>query len=175
MKRLRCEIEAATDGLTEQDWLRAPRGAWNSAQILEHLARSYSGTAKMVELHLGSSRPPQLRSARLGERLRRLLVVTLGRFPSGGQAPAFVQPRGIAGAQALEQALSGLQRMSAALDAAEQRWGRRISVGRHFLLGPMTARQWKKFHYLHGHHHMRQLRATLGARPADGESGAGGR
>jgi Protein of unknown function (DUF1569) len=97
-------------------------------------------------------------------------VVTLGRFPSRGKAPEFVQPGGVAsGAAALEKALSGLRRMRAALEKAEERWGRRTPVGSHFALGPMTAPQWGKFHYLHGHHHLKQVRQRVRAKGQSGQ------
>jgi hypothetical protein len=172
LARLEREIEAETAGLTEQDWQRAPEGAWSSAQILEHLGRSYGGTAKMVELALGSSRPPQLRPPRIGQRLSKFLVVTLGRVPSGQQAPPFVQPGGpvASGAEALGKALGGLRRMRAALAAAEEKWGSGTPVGAHFALGPMTAAQWARFHYLHGHHHIKQLRERAGVKAGAGPS-----
>lgn len=163
--RLQREIEASTANLTEQDWRRAPQGAWSAAQILEHLGRSYGGTAKMVELHLGSTRPPKLRTGGVGAWLWRLLVVRLGHIPTGQRAPEFVRPTGEAGgSEALEKALGGLRRMSAALEAAEQRWGRKTPVGAHFALGPMTASEWAKFHYLHGRHHLKQLRERVRVR-----------
>jgi hypothetical protein len=31
----------------------------------------------------------------------------------------------------------------------------------HLILGPLTAGQWRKFHWVHGQHHARQIRERL--------------
>jgi hypothetical protein len=162
LDRLRREIEEATRGLGEAEWGRAPEGRWNSAQIVEHLGRTYGGTAKMLERGLSAGGRHQLRPVTLKERWLQFLIVRMGRFPTERKAPAFALPEGEAGPQALERALSGLERMSTALDAAEQRWGSSQPVGVHFVLGPMNPQQWRKFHYLHGHHHVLQIRQRAG-------------
>jgi hypothetical protein len=160
LDRLRREIEEATRALDEAAWRRAPAGQWNSAQIMEHLGRTYGGTAKMVEKSLNASGRPQLRAVTLRERCFQFLVVSLGRFPDGRQAPAFISPQGEVGPEALTMALSGLERMRVALAAAERQWGK-APVGVHFVLGPMNPEQWRKFHYLHGHHHVQQIRQRV--------------
>ena len=180
LDRLRREIEEATGGMSDAEWSRAPEGRWNSAQIVEHLGRTYGGTAKLVEKNLGgvdsgasgasaqSAAPPKpqlprpgtrptTRPVTLKERWLQFLVIGMGRFPSERRAPSFAMPEGMAGREALQKALSGLQRMSIALDAAEQRWGKRQRIGAHVFFGPLTIAQWKKFHYLHGHHHVQQI------------------
>jgi uncharacterized protein DUF1569 len=160
LNRLRREIEHATSRLSEADWKRAPQGHWNSAQIVEHLGRTYGGTAKLLEQSLctNQSASPGLRRATLKERVFQFLVVTLGQFPRGQKAPEFITPAHDAGPDALAKALGGLQRMSEALAAAERRWGPAAPVAIHFALGPMNAGQWTKFHYVHGHHHVKQIR-----------------
>lgn len=164
LERLRREIEEAAGGLSEVDWGRAPEGRWNSAQIVEHLGRTYGGTAKMLEKSLSANggSGPHPRPITLKDRWYQFLVVRMGRFPSERQAPSFTLPAGKPGPQALQSALDGLARMQAALDAAEKRWGKRQRLGAHVFFGPMTAEQWRKFHFLHGHHHVRQIRERSG-------------
>jgi Protein of unknown function (DUF1569) len=162
LDRLRREIEHTTRGLGDSDWNRAPEGRWNSAQIVEHLGRSYGATAKKLELDLGAGGAPQVRPAKLSEWPARILVLQLGIFPCGRKSPAFAVPEGDAGAVALAQALSGLERMEVAIAAAEQRWGSEQAIAMHFVFGPLSAEQWRKFHYLHGHHHVLQMRKRLG-------------
>lgn len=161
LERLQKEIAGATAGLDNKAWRRAPRGRWNSAQIVEHLGRSYGTTAKMLELALASGTPPEIREAKLQERLLRGLIVTLGIFPSGAQAPAMVTPTGQDGPAALKRAMANLERMQVALAGAEERWGKG-PIACHFRLGPMTAEQWRKFHYVHGLHHVKQMRKRIG-------------
>jgi DinB family protein len=162
LNRLRAEIEQATSGLAEPDWRRGAPGRWNIAQIVEHLGKTYSGTAKMLERNLETNRSaePGVRPATLKERIFQFLVVTMGSFPSGRKAPDFISPQTDPGPNALPKALSALERMREALALAEKRWGSK-PVMAHFALGPMNASQWRKFHYVHGHHHIRQIRERL--------------
>ena len=39
----------------------------------------------------------------------------------------------------------------------EARFGKRTRVLDHPFLGPLTARQWRKFHWVHGRHHLKQI------------------
>ena len=39
----------------------------------------------------------------------------------------------------------------------EAQYGARNKVLDHPILGPLTARQWRKFHWVHGRHHMKQI------------------
>ncbi|MGZ4836286.1 MAG: DUF1569 domain-containing protein [Terriglobales bacterium] len=34
----------------------------------------------------------------------------------------------------------------------------------HPFLGPLTADEWRKFHWVHGRHHTRQIRERIGKR-----------
>lgn len=161
LNRLWKEIEATTTGLRDLDWGRGPKERWNSAQIMEHLARSYGTTAKMLELSTGAG-VPEMRGASTAELLKKLLVVKLGVFPPGAKAPAMVMPKGDPGPVALERAFTNLKRMDAAIAAAEDRWGSVKPIAMHPILGPLNSREWRKFHYVHGHHHLRQIRARVG-------------
>jgi Protein of unknown function (DUF1569) len=166
LDRLRSEIQNTTTELCQEDWNRAPNGRWNSAQILEHLGRTYGTTAKMLELAMGVGGPPQVRPATVSERLLRLVVVKMGILPSGAKSPAMVLPKGDCGPVALERALSNLERMKKAFASAEQRWGSDGPIALHPVLGPLSATQWRKFHYVHGHHHLRQVRTRSAAKVA---------
>jgi hypothetical protein len=165
LDRLRKEITDTTADLQDADWLRAPVGRWNSAEILEHLARSYGTTAKMLELVLEAGGPPQVRPANLPEFLLKLLIVQIGIFPSGAKSPSMVCPKGDPGPVALQQALTNLARMDAAISAAAEHWGREEPIAMHPRLGPLNPAQWRKFHYIHGHHHILQIgkRLQIGA------------
>jgi hypothetical protein len=166
LERLRKEIEETARGLGEADWGRAPAGRWNCAQIMEHLGRSYGTTAKMLERSMGADGQPEVRAATIRELLTTLLIVKLGIFPSGAKAPEMVTPKGDPGPVALERALNNLGRMDVALAEAEKRWGGAEPIAMHFVLGPLNPAQWRKFHYVHGHHHILQMRKRLGDRAA---------
>jgi hypothetical protein len=52
--------------------------------------------------------------------------------------------------------------MSAQLDECERKFGARTKILDHPVLGPLTVEQWRKFHWIHGRHHAKQIRARLG-------------
>jgi hypothetical protein len=166
LDRLRMEIEETTRDLLDSDWSRAPKGRWNSAQILEHLGRGYGTTAKMLELKMGVGGPPRVRTAKLLEFLTKVLILNLEIFPFGAKSSAQVTPQGDSGPVALQRALSNLERMDAAITAAEERWGSKEPIAMHPVLGPLSSGQWRKFHSMHGHHHMSQMRKRLASRAA---------
>jgi hypothetical protein len=105
---------------------------------------------------------PQVRAASVPELLKKLLIVNLGVFPAGAKAPAMVVPKGDPGPVALERAFANLKRMDAAVAAAEERWGGVKPIAMHPILGPLNPREWRKFHYVHGHHHLLQIRKRSG-------------
>jgi hypothetical protein len=39
----------------------------------------------------------------------------------------------------------------------EARHGKQTRLLDHPVLGPLTARQWRKFHWVHGRHHVKQI------------------
>ena len=92
-------------------------------------------------------------------RARRLWVVTLGRFPTGIEAPRHVVPSGDV---LLSTAVSRVEAHLADMDLALQQAAMRFSSGPvmdHPILGPFTAADWTRFHYVHTRHHCRQIAA----------------
>jgi hypothetical protein len=47
--------------------------------------------------------------------------------------------------------------MDAIIAQCEARFGRRVQVLDHPILGPLTAPQWRKLHLVHGRHHQKQV------------------
>jgi len=50
-----------------------------------------------------------------------------------------------------------LMAMDAAITRCEERFGASPRLMDHPVLGPLTAQQWRKFHWVHGRHHVKQL------------------
>lgn len=48
--------------------------------------------------------------------------------------------------------------MESGLSDCERRFGAVTKITDHPLLGPLTASQWRKFHWVHGPHHAKQIR-----------------
>jgi Protein of unknown function (DUF1569) len=142
-------------------------GRWSIADTIEHLARTFSGTAKGLERALAGGAPAATRAS-LQSRAASLLVVDCGYFPKGRKSPAVAVPRGIEPGRALPLALENLRRMDDALGRAAEAFGTRVHVLDHPVLGPLSVRQWRKFHWVHTRHHARQITQRMAARAAHG-------
>lgn len=161
------EIERATAGMTDAEWRAHPAGKWSAAEVLEHLSITYGATAKGLEKVLDAGGPPPVQRT-LAQFFRKLVVVDIGYFPEGRKAPGFTMPSGISGEEALRRVREYLPQMDAVISECERRFGDRI-IGPHPIIGPLTAKSWRKFHLIHCKHHMKQiarLRAGSVARPA---------
>src|SRR5512142_2024896 len=90
LERVRGEIERATSGMSTAQLAWHPEGKWCTAQILEHLALAYGGTAKGVERALAGQTAELPRT--LKDRVSTFIVVGLGYMPAGRQAPKGVVP-----------------------------------------------------------------------------------
>lgn len=167
-------IERSTTGLTEMELVGAPEGKWSPAQVLEHLAKAFGGSAKAFELQLESGELQPLRASTMKERVGVFLICGLGHFPEGRKAPERTLPSDRPeGLPTLRRTLENLDRAGRALDALEKRWGTRAKVFTHPVLGPLTVPQWRKFHFVHTRHHMKQVveRAAMNRSRAKSVSG----
>ena len=161
LEHLQRELESATEGATTASLDQAPAGKWNVAQVLEHLFLTYKNTNKGIVKCLESG-VPLATSATLKHRLGTLLVVGFGYLPGGRKAPERATPRGMPAAEVQNAIFSEIQRMDSGLRDCETRFGPGTKIMDHPFLGPLTAAQWRKFHWVHGRHHARQIRQRLG-------------
>jgi hypothetical protein len=157
---VRRQTELAAGGASTAQLSHAPNGKWSSLQVLEHLVLSYTATTKGLLRALEGGRPD--RSDRtLQHRLRSMYVLGVGRFPAGVEAPKHTVPRGVLGDDPLRRFNDALVAMDATLSDAERRFGQGTRVLMHPVLGPLTAQQWRRFHFVHGRHHLRQVAARI--------------
>jgi hypothetical protein len=162
LEQLRRELDEATGG-ADTGALRQPtKGKWTPAQITEHLLLTYKGTNAGLAKCLAAA-APLAREITLKDRVGILLVVDLGYLPNGRKAPERTIPRGLPFQEARMAMFSELEKMALGLDDCERRFGARTRILDHPILGPLTANQWRKFHLVHGHHHVRQIRERIGA------------
>ena len=147
-------IEQAVAGMSPGHLAEGPPGKWTSEQILEHLDLAFAGTQTAMRRTLEKGRPP----ARPGwrQRVAKWLIVDLGWFPSGFQAPEFVVPRGGQATTVLADIRRHLAEMDGAIAAWERDQGPQARF-KHPRLGPLTGRQWRTFHLVHTRHHMKQI------------------
>lgn len=161
LERLRLELENAIAGASLEALAQAPAGKWNAGQILEHLFLTYKHTNRGLETCLEKGVPLATRTT-LKYRFATLLVVNFGYIPTGRKAPERSIPRGMSQEEVRAAIVPELQRMGSGLEECERRFGARTKILDHPFLGPLTAGQWDKFHWIHGRHHARQIRDRIG-------------
>jgi uncharacterized protein DUF1569 len=156
LEHIRREAERLTTAMSRADWHHAPPGKWSCAQIFEHLLLTYgattTGTRKAMEIGKPLGGRPTLRDL-----ISAFYVTGLGLMPSGRAALESMTPKDGAGLEALRQFNDALVVMDATLADAEKRFGSRVRLLDHPILGPLTATQWRRFHRTHARHHLKQV------------------
>jgi hypothetical protein len=85
------------------------------------------------------------------------VVVGIGYMPSGRKSPEVAVPRGMPAEEVLRGILPQVAVMDETIGRCESRFGRQARLLDHPILGPLTAKQWRKLHWVHGKHHVKQL------------------
>jgi hypothetical protein len=157
LERLRQEIESAVAGLSAEQLSAGPPGKWCAAEILEHLYLTYTGTTKGFERLLQAEPPPANRPT-WQNRFGTFVVVGIGYFPKGRKSPPVAKPRGLRADQVRSEIAAKIREMDEVMTRCEAKFGPRRKVLDHPLLGPFSVAQWRKFHLVHGLHHVKQIR-----------------
>jgi hypothetical protein len=153
-------LRRAAMGLSVEQLTARQPGKWSIADILDHLGRTFSGTALGAHRALDAGRPLARRPT-LRERLAIAAVIEVGYFPTGRKSPKIAEPIGVDPADVLTQTLEHLQAMDGALNRAAERFGPTVKFLDHPIIGPLSIRQWRRFHWIHTRHHVRQIEARL--------------
>jgi hypothetical protein len=160
LERLRREIDDAIGSASAVAMTQAPAGKWSAAQILEHLSLTYLHTNRGLAKCLEKGTPLATRPT-LKDRFAKLVVLTFGHIPTGRNAPDRTMPRGLLPGDVQTSLAAELARMEIGFDDCERRFGARTKLLDHPFLGPLTANEWRKFHWIHARHHARQIRERL--------------
>ena len=156
-QRLQREIASAVAGLSAEQMSWHPPGKWCAAEVLEHLYLTYTGTIKGFQRLVASGKPPTA-AATWAQRRRRLIVLGFSYLPPGRESPPFARPRGMAQEKVLAEIEPKIAEMDDMIRRGEEEFGMGKDLLDHPILGPLTGRQWRKFHLVHGLHHVRQIR-----------------
>lgn len=156
LQRALAAIDETTHAFTDADWVADRHGHWSRAAVLEHLGKAYRGTASMLDRCVAEG---AARGSAPGWRQRLIawLIIDVGYFPTAAKAPAVTVPEGLPGPDALafaEDALLAFDRAAVRCAAA---FDPDVRVASHPLLGGFTVDQWRRFHWRHTRHHMRQI------------------
>lgn len=140
--------------------------AWSLAQVCEHLALAVQGTVDPLVFAASPSdnlkapeQPTWWTSLSRWQRLKRRTMkhglLWSGRFPDAVPSPGSVLPTA---APVLDLAIDRLGSAAKAFDrklrSPDAQWVP------HPLLGPMSGRQWKRFHDLHARHHFKFMKSA---------------
>jgi hypothetical protein len=157
LKRLQEEIATAVAGLSAERMSWHPAGKWCSAEVLEHLYLTYTGTIKGFERVLEAGKLATT-PASWKQRGRKLVILGFSYLPSGREAPQFTRPRGVPQEKVLAEIGVKVEEMDDTIRRCEEKFGSGKNLLDHPILGALTGGQWRKFHLVHGLHHLKQIR-----------------
>jgi hypothetical protein len=138
---------------------------WSAQQVVEHLVLGYRLTSSALETRLNKGRLSRNQTRTCLQWSLQLMILTFGRLPQG--VPALDETVPVAGrfpAKDGRQLGDLLRReidaMDKLFDASRRKFGmERVAV--HPFLGPLRVDQWRRFHVVHGLHHLTQLRSVI--------------
>lgn len=155
-EKLKENLESAVESMTSEQMSWHLPGKWCAAEVLEHLYLSYTGTINGFERVIRKGKPLATKAS-FSQSMLTLVIVKFGHMPSGRKAPTVAQPRGLPAEQVRNEIGAKLATMDAIIADCEARFGHRVNVLDHPILGPLNAAQWRKLHLVHGRHHLKQL------------------
>ncbi len=156
LDKLKESLQSAVEGMSSEQLSWHPPGKWCAVEVLEHLYLTYTRTIQGFERVMRKGKPLASRAS-VAQRALTFVVVGLGHMPAGRKAPAIVQPRGLPVEKVRSEIGEKMAAMDAILAQCEARFGRRVHLLDHPILGPLTATQFRKLHLVHGQHHLKQL------------------
>ena len=162
--RLDTEVTKALHGLDVRTTQATPSvhpDKWSIQQIVEHLLNTYRGSIPVIQARLDKGSRTRAKPT-FRQRMGQFFIITLGRFPSGRVAPAAVAPSlpttVRSGAELAERVSTELRKLDDVTAQGEHLFGNRRAVS-HIILGPLSMHQWRRFHLIHGLHHVKQIDA----------------
>lgn len=166
--QLQQEISRSLQGLdAPQTQLRPPASPgrpqkWNIQQIIEHLLLTYAETETALNARIAKRTPTRTQPGFL-QCISQYTVCRLGYFPSGRKAPPLVTPPSAESPLSAEQlsqaAADHLARLDQSCNQAAEIFGHTARCATHMVLGPLSIDQWRRFQFIHGRHHLKQIAA----------------
>jgi hypothetical protein len=162
-KLLRDELAKALAGLDERQTQLKPGGdpaRWSIQQIVGHLLLTYKATIEAVDARVAKGAATKA-SPSVAQRVGQFALCRIGYFPRGRLAPervtAATDAPAVPGAGLTAQADAAIGEMDRRFTAGEQIFGSRRRAISHMVLGPLSIGQWRRFHLIHGRHHIKQI------------------
>jgi hypothetical protein len=145
-----------------------PRGLaykWNAQEVIEHLVLGCRLTKSALETRLNKGRVSRSQNRTYLQWSLQLMILTFGALPRGVPALEETMPTpgrfpAMTGRQLSDLLRQETEAMDTVLDACRRRFGME-RVGTHPWFGPLRVDQWRRFHVVHGLHHVHQLRSVM--------------
>jgi hypothetical protein len=135
---------------------------WSIQQIIEHLLLTYSSTETAITARLAKRTPTRAKPT-LTHRVFQFAVTRCLYFPTGRVAPPMVTPQptthSLSGEDLTQVTARHLADLDLLFNEAETVFGAASQCASHAVLGPLNIGQWRKFHLVHGEHHLKQIAA----------------
>lgn len=159
LRRLESLILDPLQDVEGESWHRAPKGKWSLAQILTHLSIGADLVATTLEHRVGKL--GMKRRATRREAVFRHLLLGVGKFPPGSEAPERTVPEDRPDPELITaQFRMALERLEVMLEQWPE--DRQLNVFvRHPVLGDLNLPEWIRFQYVHGRHHAGQIQERL--------------
>jgi hypothetical protein len=168
LERVVSQISSELLSLDAETTQLHPKGLaykWSAQQVVEHLVLGYRLTSGALETRLNKGRLSRNHKRTYLQWSLQLMILTFGRLPQG--VPALDETVPVAGRFAamdgkqlgdlLRQEIEAMDKL---FDACRRKFGmERVAV--HPFLGPLRVDQWRRFHVVHGVHHLTQLRSVI--------------
>ena len=150
-------VETAAGSLSAELISRPVPGRWCVGEILEHLTLAFTANAAVFEKALASD-TLKVRQPNLRQRVGRLVVIGVGYFPRV-ETPESTRPRGsIAADRSVGAVCDALTKLDDVMNRVAARFGDDVPAANHPYFMGLSVRQWRKFHWRHTVHHMRQVK-----------------
>jgi hypothetical protein len=164
VSQISCEV-LALDAETTQLHPNGLAYKWSAQQVVEHLVLGYRLTSSALENRLSKGRLSRNHKRTYLQWSLQLMILSFGKLPQG--VPALDETMPVAGSFAAMDGrqLGDLMRQEIdAMDTMFDRCRRKFGMERvavHPFLGPLRVDQWRRFHVVHGLHHLDQLRSVV--------------
>jgi hypothetical protein len=169
LERVICQIESEVGGLEAETAQLHPKDLaylWSAQQLIEHLVLGYRVTSVALQNRLNKGRLSRQRKKRTWLQWSlQIMILTFGSMPKGLPAPVETTPvpdsLGVLNGRQLADLLrKEVDVMDSLLDQCRHKFGMERVVTQP-LLGPLRVDQWRRYHVVHGYHHLEQLRSIL--------------
>jgi hypothetical protein len=169
---LRDELERALGGLDHRQTQLRPGGdaaRWSIQQTVGHLLKTYAATENAMDARIAKASATKAKPS-IAQRVGQAVIIRAGLFPPGRTAPEMVCPAedeaAVPSGVLIERVSVALKSLDARVAAAEKIFGAQDRTVNHVILGPLSISQWRRFHLIHGRHHMKviaRVRREFGA------------